>query len=218
MNFHKKSFEQAAVSPGMGVFSAPSFRFSNNSQSIVTYVSPSVEIVLGYKPNQIVGRYYTEFLDAASPQNKDVQDWAERRFNGDGQHEHIRMVHDRNRNIRVLRIVTYGETDENGRVIANHGVAHDITDLYVAQQESRNRLEYLNELSSRLTEREGYVVERVLDGRLNKSIAKELHISERAVERIRARVIKKFEAENTAQLISLVTEKRVLSKLVWLKQ
>ncbi|MEL7499588.1 MAG: LuxR C-terminal-related transcriptional regulator [Planctomycetota bacterium] len=200
--------------PEVGSFVEPYFFFSNDFDSRLTYLSPSVESILGYSRDELLGRKYTEFLDPMSPLNKDVQEYRKRRFKGDERHRQIRVIRDANQRIRILDIQTYGEEDSDGIVVANHGLARDITRMFRIEENIVNQLETLQSDVEELSERESAVLSRVLNGRLNKSIAKELQISERAVERIRARITKKYNAQTTAQLIAKATRINVLEEIL----
>jgi FixJ family two-component response regulator len=59
-------------------------------------------------------------------------------------------------------------------------------------------------LLSRLTVRERQVLDRIVDGRLNKQIADELAISIKTVEAHRANVMEKFSANTVADLLKIV--------------
>jgi len=57
---------------------------------------------------------------------------------------------------------------------------------------------------SRLSQREKELLDLIVIGRLNKQIARELHLSGRTVEKYRANLLKKMEAGSTAELIHSV--------------
>lgn len=60
----------------------------------------------------------------------------------------------------------------------------------------------------RLTPREGQVLELIVSGLLNKQIAAHLGLSEKTVEIHRARVMRKMEAGNSADLVRMVVSRR----------
>lgn len=205
--------DQSMRLPDLGKFGSPFIFFSNDANSDLLYVSDSVEEVLGYPRDQIIGRKYTDFL-AGSKLNNDIPEQRARRFSGDQTHESFRAVMNRNQEIRVLKVQTFGETDESGTVIANHGIAEDVTDAYQKYQELRQRVGELDAIGDKLSEREKTVLELVVAGRLNKTIASELEITVRGVERIRSRLVTKFSAKSSAQLVSIATEWKVLSSVL----
>lgn len=202
------------IAPNVGGFADPYFFFSNDFESKITYLSPSVKSILGFAPADLLGRKYTDLLDPISPLNEGIDECRARRFSGDNAHRQIRVIRDANQRIRVLDVQTYGEEDGNGIVIANHGLAQDITNMFRMEQTIRHRLDRIENGLQALSEREQQVLDRVLDGQLNKSTAKDLEISERAVERIRSRVMKKYAAQTTAQLVSKATERKLLKDIL----
>lgn len=203
-----------SVKPDIDSFGSPFFFFSNNESSEILYVSPSVRQVLGYSPNEVVGRKYSDFIDAESSLNESIVEHRERRFRGDGAHLSYRAVWTRSRKKKILKIQTFGSVDEKGTVTVNHGIAEDVSEKYNAGQEASRRLEYLEGLQDSISDRESTVLELVTQGRLNKSIARELAVSERAVEQARSRLMKKFGANSTAEMISMAAELDALRKWI----
>lgn len=59
-----------------------------------------------------------------------------------------------------------------------------------------------------LTPRETEVMEKLLEGKVNKIIARELDVSTRTVEIHRARVLQKMDVDNVSQLVGVVMEYR----------
>lgn len=204
--------------PKIESFSPPYFFFSNNKYREVLYVSPSVEQILGYSPSELVGRKYTEFLDASSPLNADVTDCRRRRFDGDGSHESLRVVQTKEGQLKVLKIQTHGVTDTDNNTVANHGLAQDVTDVYFLESKLHVRLQELRAVESQLSTREKEVLCRVKAGQLNKVIAKELKVTERAIEGIRSRLMKKFDAETIAVVVKKATELTMLNEVILLAQ
>ena len=76
------------------------------------------------------------------------------------------------------------------------------------------RLEQLLAIEEQLTGRERQVLSLIMAGRLNKSIAREMDISVRTVENIRARLMKKYGVDHVAQVASLANERQTLQSLV----
>ena len=204
--------------PQIDCFACPYFFFSTNKKNELLYVSPSVEQVLGYAPDELIGRKYSDFLDANSPLNKDMSECRKKRFRGDGVHERLRVFETSDDKLKVLKVQTHGVRNSHGKIVANHGIAQDVTDVYFSESELHSRLVRLRSAESRLTAREKNVVGRVVRGQLNKVIAKELMISLRAVERIRAQAIVKFNVDTIAEVISMVAELEVLTDVVLLAQ
>ncbi len=76
----------------------------------------------------------------------------------------------------------------------------------------RSRLQALGEALSGLTPREREVLDRVVAGRQNSSIATDLGISMKTVEQHRARMMDKMRAASLAELVAKFTEWRLLSE------
>lgn len=83
------------------------------------------------------------------------------------------------------------------------------------QAELAKRFEDLKSFDESLSDRERNVLERVVRGQLNKSIARDLEVSQRTVENTRARLLRKFHAETAAELAAKAAELRVLSDSVF---
>jgi len=83
----------------------------------------------------------------------------------------------------------------------------DREQLYLSE-----RLQKLQLIEKVLAEREREVLNRVIDGCLNKKIARDLKVSERTVENVRSRLMQKFEAENATDLAAKYTELKLLRK------
>lgn len=78
----------------------------------------------------------------------------------------------------------------------------------------RERHESLQRKFEELSQRERLVIQLVVEGRLNKAIARELQMTERTVERVRAVVLDKVGANSAVQMASLLTEHRLLGELL----
>ncbi|MDB4778245.1 LuxR C-terminal-related transcriptional regulator [bacterium] len=200
--------------PDVESFANPFFFFANNPDQQILYVSPSVKEILGYSPADIVGRKYTDFLDAGNSHNQDVDEMHQKRYQGDHHHFSLRVVSDAEGSDRVLKVQTCGKTDENGQVVASHGIAEDVTKDYMKKNLAGKRLKQLLAIEAKLSEREKTVLKYVIKGTPNKSIARQLSITERAIEMIRARLVKKTGVESTAQLVSQATELNTLRTLI----
>ena len=178
------------------------------------YVSPSVEEVLGYKPEHVIGQKYTDFIPGADPLNTTILDAREHRFNGDIHHQSLRAVKSLDGETRVLRIQACGKTNELGQVVANHRIAIDVTTAYFKEEKMLERYRLLTAHYELLSEREQNVLSFVVAGKPNKSIAKRLDISERGVENIRSRLFKKFAVNTSAELVSKAREFEVLTEII----
>ncbi len=76
----------------------------------------------------------------------------------------------------------------------------------VAQQKSQNDLLQIEKRVESLTERELQVLKKIVEGKANKVIAIELHLSQRTVEIHRAKVMEKMQADSLAHLIKMTLQ------------
>lgn len=202
--------------PNPDSFDEPYFFFSTNEQTEILYISPSVEKILGYSPDEMIGRSYGDFLNKChtiESQDQPLMDQA----NSEETREFVSTVKSASGTIKIVKVQTYAEpSSEGGHVRC--GIAQDITETSLATGELMNRWRELKEAEEKLSARESDVLNKVLSGRLNKSIARELSITERAIERIRSRLKNKFQAENVAELVAKATELRMLNEIVRLER
>lgn len=202
--------------PDPAFFTAPFFFYSSNQSKEFLYASPSVEQVMGYSPSELIGRRCVEFLDQTSSLNANAAMMTERRFKGDGNHTFLRVVETNDRKLKILKVQTYGLKDENNIVIANHALAQDVTNIYFAEEELNDRWRQLCRVEEKMSEREKHVLNQIIDGVLNKVIAKQLNIGERSVEKIRSRLVEKFEVESMSEVVSKATELKMLTDVILL--
>lgn len=87
--------------------------------------------------------------------------------------------------------------------------------LKVGQSRARfvELFERINSSVTQLTSREKKVLEAIVDGQLNKSIAKDLDVSVRTVEGDRARIVEKFKADTTGQVVGLYAQYKLMTDL-----
>ena len=195
--------------PDVDLFQTPYFFFSNSRDSEILYVSPSVQDVLGYSPCEMVGRNYTEFFDSEVTSNQ-VRLPSQRRPAKQTSRTSLRAVAARDGSTKVLKIQSYGKVDESGRIVVDHTIAQDISGEFEARTHINERLEKLLSVEAALSEREANTLKSVIAGIPNKAIAKQFSITERAVEMIRSRLMKKFEVGTSAELIALASELETL--------
>lgn len=200
--------------PLPGRFGAPHFFLTNDIGSRLTYLSDSVEDVLGFKSKDVIGRNYSDFFVHDHDLNADAAERHFERFQSDENQVVTRAVIDADGNEKVLNVQSYGQLGRNGEVIRSHACVKDVTRPYQRYRMLRDRLRQLDELRTSLTERECEVLNLVVAGNLNKQIARQLQVSTRTVEIARSQTIEKLGVAHVAQAIAMESESRVLRGVV----
>ena len=191
--------------PDLDRFQAPYFFLSTDMDRRLLYVSPSVESVLGFPPKELVGKIYDDFIDTenslydlvASPEDFAIAK-AKAAYG-----ETLHAVRNADQEVVVLRIASYTEYSDpetKNIPVGFHCLVQDVTSVYQIERMLQSRLMALGNETVQISDREQQVLNFLLAGRMNKSIAKELDITERGVERIRARLMSKFKARSAAEL------------------
>ena len=204
--------------PNLDRFQAPYFFLSTDMDRRLLYVSPSVETVLGFPPKELVGKIYDDFIDienslydlAASPEDFAIAK-AKAAYG-----ESLHAVKNSDQEVVVLRIASYTEYSdpETKKVpVGFHCLVQDVTSVYQVDKMLRSHLMVLGNETVQISDREQQVLNFLLAGRMNKSIAKELDITERGVERIRARLMSKFKARSAAELAHKATVEELSTEL-----
>ena len=204
MNFESFSKRTLTRTPDLTAFIEPYFFFTLDTVGKILFVSASVDRILVTTPNALIGQLWESVFNESTDLEQHESS-PHKKFNAQMQ---------TSGGIVNLEVQTYDEVDNHGRLVATHGLARQVDDDTTLESTVRRKLADLEVLAAELSPRENQVLSRVLEGRLNKSIAKELEISERAVERIRARIMKKFGADSTAKMISMGTELNLLQELL----
>ena len=191
-------------------FQAPYFFLITDFDRRVLYVSRSVESVLGFPPKGLVGKVYDDFIDTENSLYDTVaspEDFALAKAKA-SYGETLHAVKNVDQETVVLRIASYTKySDPETKVvpIEFHCLAQDVTSVYQVDQMLQSHLMDLSDETIQISDREQQVLNFLLEGWLNKSIAKELDITERGVERVRARLMSKFKARSAAELAHKAT-------------
>ncbi|PCI41465.1 MAG: hypothetical protein COB46_03620 [Rhodospirillaceae bacterium] len=115
--------------------------YSHDKNGVFQYVSPSVELVLGYTPEEFLKHYDNYLTD--NPINKQAQIYTHLCLKGEVQPHYEIEILGKDGHVHILEISETPAFDGTGNVMAIEGIAHDITDRKMAEQaleNSRNQL------------------------------------------------------------------------------
>lgn len=203
--------DSALDQPRATDFVDPYFFFADREVSEVTYVSPSVETVLGYDPTKIPGLSYMQFLSEGDPLNDDIPECQDADLSDGSSIHALRSVIDAWGNRRILSVYTVGICEfPGGPVARRHNIARDVTESVTTHMRLMKRLKKLDEAARKMTLQEREIAERILQGMMNRDIAAELGISDRTVERRRASIMKHLDAATPSQLVAKLVERDLL--------
>ncbi|OYP38882.1 LuxR C-terminal-related transcriptional regulator [Rhodopirellula sp. MGV] len=194
--------------PRITDFVAPIVFFSQDATGVITLVSDSVQEVLGFHPDNLIGRPLTAIL------NPDCQINEFAGIGSDSPSTHVLMsVIRADRQSRILSM-------RRNRVVPSdlevrfHNIVIDVTDEVRQFQTMSTRLQTLNAIDKRLSEQEHQVAERIVIGMLNREIADDLKVSERTVDRRRASIMEHYGVDSAAELVSQLAEQSLLKTLL----
>lgn len=110
--------------------------------------------------------------------------------------------------VRAMRsgAITLLEKPGNADALGD-AIAHALADEQLRSERQARRLDTLRRMAL-LSDQEQRVMQLVVEGRLNKVIARTLDVSTRTVERDRASLMKKLGVESVAQLVERVVDAR----------
>lgn len=109
------------------------FIYVHNPDGVFTYISSSVEHMLGYTPEEFC-THYTRYL-TDSPVNKDVIQHTNLSIQGVKQPPYPVEIYHKDGSIRWLEVAESPLFNESGAVIGVQGIATDITERHLLQQE-----------------------------------------------------------------------------------
>lgn len=197
--------------PSPSDFVAPYFFFANRGLSEVTFVSSSVQSVLGYDPRSIPGLSYSHFLCEDDPLNDDVAECQQADLSNGKTLHALRSVQDVDNKRRILSVRTIGAAETpGGPVVRRHNIARDVTESVLTHTNLMTKLQELEFATRQMSDGERSVAQRILEGKMNRDIAEELDISDRTVERRRAAVMKHLNAATTPEMVSKLVQRDML--------
>lgn len=118
------------------------FFYVHDMDGIFTYVSNSIIDILGYTKKEFE-TYYLEYL-TDDPMNDKVEDLTQKCMQGEQQKPYIISTYHSNGSVCYLELLESPVYNSEGEVIAVEGVARNITENYLAQQNIQEQKELLN--------------------------------------------------------------------------
>lgn len=118
--------------------------YIHDRQGFFRYLSPSVQTVLGVRPEELKTRPLARLTD--NPVNQEAKDKAEATLDGLRQSSYEAEIQRRDGAIRRLEITEIPLRDERGDVVAIEGVAKDVTARAGYQTELQRRSDFLHSI------------------------------------------------------------------------
>jgi PAS domain S-box-containing protein len=117
--------------------------YATDPEGIITYVSPSIYNILGYRPDQAIGTNWREFVDNSTSEYAELENMERMRFAGLPTPPFSAWVLHANGTNRLFEFRDSSLKDADGRVIANEGIGKDITERHEAELALRQAREEL---------------------------------------------------------------------------
>jgi PAS domain S-box-containing protein len=117
--------------------------YATDPAGVITYVSPSIYSILGYRPDQVLGKNWREFVDNTTPEYEELEKMDRMRFAGLQTPPFSAWVLHANGSNRLFEFRDAPLKDADGRVIANEGIGKDITEQHEADLALRQAREEL---------------------------------------------------------------------------
>jgi PAS domain S-box-containing protein len=106
--------------------------YATDAAGIITYVSPSIYSILGYRPDQVLGTNWREFVENNTPEFAELERMERMRLAGLATPPFSAWVLHANGSNRLFEFRDAPLKDADGRVIANEGIGKDITEQHEA--------------------------------------------------------------------------------------
>lgn len=125
------------------------FFYTHDAQGRIIYLSPSMEQMLGYSHDEVIGAFYGDYL-TGHPVNQGAAERLQQMLSGETLPPYELEFRHRDGTPRMLEIANVPMYDEHGMVIGVEGLVHDIT----ARKQAEEEIRQLNEkLEQRVLER-----------------------------------------------------------------
>jgi len=115
------------------------FFYAHDKEGVFTYVSGSMQDILGYKPSDFF-EHYSRYLTNASI-NKEVPSLIQKAIDGEQQEPYIVSTYKKNGEVCYLEVSEFPVYDEYSNVVELEGIAEDITSKHLKEK----RLDYISQ-------------------------------------------------------------------------
>ncbi len=111
--------------------------YTRDARGVITYVSPSIESVLGVPRDEVVGRNWRDVFDAGRPATETPMQIRPLDEQGNELRQMMVDMPHRDGGLRTLEIQEWSIFGFNGRCLGKEGIAKDVTVARQAEQEVR---------------------------------------------------------------------------------
>ena len=174
--------------------------FSADMEGRIRFVSRSVRRILGFEPAEVIGRNLNEFL-TQSQVNDVLREGCWRQIQPGTSTRCSCEVSDRSGTPRRLQM---------HNAMVGEGNAAGLVSIATLEQRAASAMSPESEdgqrvlrLAEQLTDAERAVVELVVDGHMNKTMARQLGVAVRTIEARRARAMSKLNVRSLPELVQL---------------
>ncbi|EMI52348.1 PAS domain S-box protein [Rhodopirellula sallentina] len=158
--------------------------------------------MFGYEPEELVGKGIFEMIGETS--RDDLSENFKKRADGIAEAVEYRVKHRDGHELWVL-VSSHPLFDENGTFTGTRNVVLNITHRKIAEELAR-KADVAQAKLAMLSERERDVFALVVEGLMNKVIARRLDVSEKTVERHRSNLMKKLGVRGVAELVRIAMD------------
>lgn len=180
------------------------FFYSTDTQGTLIYVSPSVEHVLGYRPGQVVGRNWREFVGESSLEK--VAELERQRFAGRVMPRFEAELRHQDGSARYLEMRDVPVVGQDGSIVLNEGVAKDITHRKESERKLRRdqrALEWtVEERTSELRLTVAQLLEEIRIRQLAQANLEQSEARHRAIVRDQTEFIVRWKPDGTVTFMS----------------
>jgi PAS domain S-box-containing protein len=124
--------------------------YTHNREGMITFISPSVEKILGYTPEE-AQRNFREFL-TDHEMNRESLRCSEQSLNGIAPGPFLNELYHRDGSTRIFYNTEIPVFDESGQVTEVDGIASDVTDRIKTEEELKRKEEYFRLLVETISE------------------------------------------------------------------